>query len=85
MYYVYVLQSHKDKNLYIGYSSNLKIRIIQHHTGKVDATKYRLPLELVYYEAYRDKRDATRREYFLKSGRGRELLKEFLVYSIQKD
>lgn len=82
MYYVYVLQSYKDKRLYTGYTSNLRIRFSEHTTGKVNSTKNRLPVELVYYEAYRDKRDATRREYFLKSGRGRELLSALLTNSL---
>ncbi|MBU3978765.1 GIY-YIG nuclease family protein [Patescibacteria group bacterium] len=84
MYYVYILYSHKDKHLYTGYSSDLKIRIKQHINSEVPATKFRLPLELIYYEAYKDKRDATKREYFLKRGRGRELLKELLKFSIPK-
>jgi putative endonuclease len=61
MYYVYILYSHKDKKIYTGYSDDLKRRVDAHLKGKVSATKYRLPLELVYYEAYRDKRDATKR------------------------
>jgi len=84
MFYTYVLFSYKDKGLYIGFSSNLKLRILNHKQGKVDATRHRLPVELIYYEAYRDKRDATKREYFLKRGRGRELLKILLKYSIPK-
>lgn len=84
MFYVYVLFSYKDKNLYLGYSHNLKLRIKQHQEGKVASTKYRLPIELIYYEAYKDKRDATKREYFLKRGRGRELLKSLLPHSIPK-
>lgn len=63
MHYVYVLYSYKDKGLYTGFSSDLKLRIAQHQAGKVDSTKHRLPVELVYYEAYKDKRDATKREY----------------------
>jgi putative endonuclease len=85
MFYVYVLYSYKDKKLYTGYSDDLKIRIAKHKEGKVPATKHRLPLELVYYEAYRDKRDATKREYFLKSGRGRELLKTLIPNSIPEE
>ncbi len=84
MYYVYVLFSYKDKYLYIGYSGNLKNRIKKHLNGGVSATKSRLPVSLIYYEAYKDKRDATKREYFLKSGRGRELIKELLQFSIPK-
>lgn len=82
MFYVYVLLSHKDGKLYTGFSDNLKLRVARHKEGKVTATKHRLPVELVYYEAYKAKRDATKREYFLKRGRGREFLKELLFYSL---
>src|SRR5690606_9870471 len=84
MYYDYVLYSHKDKKLYTGYSDDLKKRLARHLAGAVTATRHRLPLELIYYEAYRGKDDATKREYFLKRGRGRELLKELLENSIPK-
>jgi len=52
MYYVYVLQSLKDKKLYTGYSSDLKRRIIEHNQGLVASTKNRRPLKLVYYQAF---------------------------------
>lgn len=53
MFYVYVLESKKDKKLYIGSMSNLKRRFNEHSEGKVKSTSYRRPLELIYYEAYR--------------------------------
>lgn len=77
-YYVYVLFSHKDHKLYTGYSTNLKQRIHDHYHGKVRATKDRLPLELIHYEAYRNDHDARARERFLKSGFGRGQLKKSL-------
>ena len=84
MFYVYVLLSSKDNKLYTGSSDDLKSRIARHKEGKVTATKDRLPVELIYYEAYKDKRDGTKREYFLKRGRGREFLKELLFYSLSR-
>lgn len=83
MYYVYILKSKKDNLLYTGFSSNLKERIKWHNEGKSQATKWRLPVELVYYEAYKDKKDATRRELFLKSGKGRETIKKQLESSLK--
>lgn len=69
MYYVYILKSKKDNNLYIGYTSNLKNRLMEHNRGNVPSTSCRLPMELVYYEAYRNQEDATKREQsFKKSG-----------------
>lgn len=33
MFYTYVLQSELDKNLYVGYTKDLKLRINQHDNG----------------------------------------------------
>lgn len=69
MYYVYILKSAKDDKLYIGYSENLKRRMAEHKAGKVFNTKHRLPVELVYYEAYKNVDDAKEREMsFKRSG-----------------
>jgi hypothetical protein len=46
--------------------------------GKVSATKDRLPFKLIHYEYFINKADAKAREEFLKSGHGREQLKQFL-------
>ena len=75
MFYTYVLKSQKDDKLYIGFSSNLKNRIIEHNNGLVEATKARRPLKLVYYEACLEKEKAVAREKTLKTGFGRKYLK----------
>ena len=66
MYYVYVLSSLKDKDMYVGYTSDLKRRLSEHNEGKSFSTAPRKPFKLVYYEAYMSKRDAERRERGLK-------------------
>jgi putative endonuclease len=78
MYYTYVLKSKKDNLLYIGYSEDLRKRIETHQKGKATATKYRRPIDLIYYEAYLNKIDAKKREIFLKSGSGHKFLKKQL-------
>jgi len=75
MHYIYILLSEKDKQLYIGYTDNLKNRFEKHQNGFVRATKFRRPLELIHYEAYLKMSDAKRREKFLKGGKGRGELK----------
>jgi len=67
MYYVYILQSLKDNNFYVGYSNNLNNRMNQHNLGKIVSTKNRRPLKLVYYEAWLNQQDATHREKYLKT------------------
>ena len=69
MFYVYILKSKKDGRLYIGYTKNLKRRFLEHKNGDVENTKHRLPVDLIYYEAYKNIDDAKDREKsFKKSG-----------------
>ncbi|MDP2676173.1 MAG: GIY-YIG nuclease family protein [bacterium] len=84
MYYVYILLSEKDGQLYIGSTPDLKARIKKHNLGYVIATKYRRPLKLLYYETYISSIDAKRREKFLKGGKGREELKVQLEDCFEK-
>ena len=74
MYFVYVLLN-TYKNFYIGYSGDLKKRIKEHKKGFVYATKTKLPIKLIYYEASINKYDAYKREKYLKSGPGKKFLK----------
>ena len=82
MYYVYILRSIKDKKLYIGKTNDLKKRYKLHIKGQVKATKYRLPLELIFYESFKNKTDANRDELFFKSGYGREIIQDKLKYTL---
>lgn len=66
MFYLYILKSKKDSNLYIGSTNDLKKRLSMHNDGKVFSTKLRRPFELIYYEAYRAESDARKRESNLK-------------------
>jgi putative endonuclease len=75
MYYVYILRSEKDNNFYVGYSSDLRNRLLQHEKGLVSSTKNRRPLTLVYYEACINQQDATHREKYLKTSWGKRYIK----------
>jgi len=83
MYYVYVLKSAKDSRIYTGFTSNLRRRIFEHNQGLVESTRNRQPLELIYYEAYKNEQDARNREQYLKSGgKSRSEIKNQLKYSL---
>jgi putative endonuclease len=58
MFYVYILHSQKDSKLYTGYTNDIRRRLAEHNGGKVESTKSRRPLQLIYYEAYLEKADA---------------------------
>jgi len=47
MAYVYILQSKKNENYYVGSTDNFEQRIKQHKEGKVRTTRRLLPIEIV--------------------------------------
>jgi len=79
MYYVYVLLSKKDGKFYIGQTNNLKKRLNRHYAGLVKSTRHRRPLELLLFEEYATRSEAMKRETFLKSGAGHQILNEKLA------
>lgn len=78
MYYVYVLQSLKNNQLYIGYSEDLKRRFEEHNTGKNISTKPYAPWKIVFYEAHLNQLDALIREKYLKTSQGSRAIKKML-------
>jgi putative endonuclease len=77
-YYVYVLQSKMTKELYTGYTKDLKERLEKHNRGLNFSTKAGVPWKLIHYEAYRNEEDAKRREKYLKTSQGNRLMKRML-------
>ena len=75
MFYVYVLQNDKNSDLYIGYTTNLERRLVEHNRGLNLSTKRYIPWKVVYYEWCLDPTDAERRELYLKTTQGNRLLK----------
>ncbi len=78
MFYNYILQSKKNKSLYVGYTVDLRKRLKEHNQGLNKATKPYKPWELIYYEACLNEDDAKRREHYLKTSQGQRLLKRRL-------
>ncbi len=68
--YVYILSNKNRTTLYIGVTSDLKLRIQQHQqkVGSEFTTKYNVT-DLVYYEEYSDINQAIQREKQLKNWR----------------
>lgn len=62
MFYMYLLQSEKTDEIYIGSTSDLKARFFQHNAGSTLSTKSSRPWKLIYYEAYTEKSLALSRE-----------------------
>ncbi|KUK51051.1 MAG: GIY-YIG nuclease family protein [bacterium] len=74
-YYVYILQSEKDRRFYVGMTNDLKRRIKEHNSAKVLSTRYRIPLKLIYYEFCLNKKDAIKREKYLKTAWGKRYIR----------
>jgi putative endonuclease len=79
-YYVYVLQSEKDKKFYVGFTKDLRQRLEAHNKGKVTSTKNRMPLKLVYWEGCLHQHDATKREKYLKTAWGKRYIKNRIAF-----
>jgi len=80
MYYVYVLKSKRDGRLHIGHTGDLHRSINRHNGGHVTATRDQIPFEMVYYEACTDKRDALKRESYLRGTYGRRFIQNRLQH-----
>jgi putative endonuclease len=72
MFIVYVLYSAKFDKIYIGFTSNLKQRLLSHNElGKKGWTIKFRPWSLIYTETFATKKEAMAREKQLKSGQKR--------------
>ena len=77
-YYVYMLKSNDQKTkTYVGWTNNLKRRLSSHNSGMGAKSTRGKIWNLIYYETFNSKKDAMRREYFLKRDKKlRKRLKE---------
>lgn len=66
MNYTYILKC-SDGSFYTGWTNDLEKRVKTHSEGKgAKYTRGRTPVQLVYYEEFSDKKDAMKREYYIK-------------------
>jgi putative endonuclease len=78
MGYVYFLRL-RNGDIYVGSSKDLKLRLVQHKTGQVNATKSFLPVRLIAYIAVSNERKARELEKYFKSGSGRATLRKRII------
>ena len=66
-YYIYIMSNKKEGIIYIGFSGNLKQRLLQHKNkySKGFVNKYNLG-KLVYYEKFETPNEAIKREKQIK-------------------
>jgi len=72
MFYVYLIQSQEfPGQRYVGFTADLKQRLVTHNTGGSKHTAKYKPWKLVSYHAFVSKRRAQEFEYYLKTGSGK--------------
>ena len=76
IHFVYVLRSLKDGRFYVGMTTDLDRRILEHNNGKTKSTKGYRPWELFFSEELETRDLARKREKYLKSGYGKQWIKE---------
>ncbi len=69
-YTVYILESQKDGDHYVGLTADIGKRLEYHNKGRVRSTKFRTPFVLVYSEQFGTRMEARAREKYLKSYKG---------------
>ncbi|WP_081144955.1 GIY-YIG nuclease family protein [Niastella vici] len=80
MYFVYILYSISSGKTYVGFSNNVERRLSEHNiTESTGFTLRYRPWTLIQTEEYSTKQQAMAREKFLKTGRGREEIKNYVT------
>jgi putative endonuclease len=77
-YSVYILESLKGHQHYVGLSANVERRVKKHNAGKVRSTKSRRPCHLIFQEFIGSLQEARKRKKHFKSAAGRKYLEKLL-------
>ena len=75
MYYVYILKSDLNGDIYVGSTENVQKRLSLHNAGKVKSTKGYRPWKLLESEEFSSRSEAVQKERFLKNHQQKEILK----------
>ena len=78
MFYVYILESKYDNSFYIGQTEDLEKRLDFHNQGLSKYTSRKTPWHIVYFEEYKTRTEAIKRERFLKKQRNRDFYKRLI-------
>ena len=81
MWYVYILKSGLDGQLYVGSTNDLRRRIQEHQNGQCKSTRGRIPLDLAAYVAVKHESTARELEKYFKSGSGKATLRRRILTS----
>jgi putative endonuclease len=84
MFFTYILQSKIDRSYYIGHSSDIIKRLEYHNQGLSKYTSKKMPWKLVYLETFETKKEANRREMFLKKQRNHSFYERLISSNSNK-
>jgi putative endonuclease len=87
MYFVYIVKC-SDNTLYTWITTNIDRRIKEHNwklSGWAKYTKNRQPVKLLYYEKYKNRSDASKREYEIKKLKREKKLKLIELNNYRKN
>jgi putative endonuclease len=77
-FYTYILQSLKDFSFYIGQCNDLDFRMSKHTDGMSKYTSSKRPLRLVYFESFKTRSEALKREKQIKKMKSRKYIKTLI-------
>ena len=78
MWYVYILSLEKINKYYIGCTDRLSWRLQRHNMGWGKFTRRGIPWRIVYTKSFPTKKEALRRERFLKRMKSRTFIENLI-------
>lgn len=85
MYFIYFIQSTKNRKIYVGLTSKtVQERLKEHNAGSNQWSKNNRPFISKYFEKFHCLKDAREREQFYKSGFGKQIKYLIIKYLEEK-
>lgn len=75
---VYILYSVQKDRYYIGFTTDLELRIHEHNSGHTKSTQSGRPWQIVYKKQFDSRSEAVRYENYLKRMKSRRFLQELI-------
>ena len=79
MFFVYIIQN-SDGKYYIGYTQDIEDRLKRHNRNCSGFTKNKGIWKLVYREKFSNKRDAIKKENYIKSQKSRRFIESLILH-----
>jgi putative endonuclease len=80
-FFLYILQSEKNKKYYIGITKDIETRLNQHNRGVGKSTRSNRPWRLVYTKEYNTRSEAGIREKQIKNQKSRAHIEKLISSS----